>query len=40
MTESYNIAGQYVYEISFFYLDGDQKKAWTSSGEIAVNWHN
>ncbi len=40
MTESYNIAGQYVYAITFFYLDGDQKKAVTSSGEIAVNWHN
>ena len=40
MTESYNIAGDYVYEIAFFYLEGDQKRALTSSGEISVSWHN
>ena len=40
LTESRSTAGDWVYEVAFFYLEGDQKRALTSSGEISVTWHN
>ena len=40
LTESRSIAGDWVFNITFFYLEGGQKKAVTSSGETSVRWHN